>query len=118
MVQQSCQGQTTKSENPLEGVKGFQPTETNDNAEARRDFWNEKIGMWTRIEVYRFLGKDSRSSLYSEKFPVGYMWFWRTLTKNQATTRPENLWPEVRPKRESRSEEREARKDKRETKAR
>ena len=65
-----------------------------------RKFVDDFIGMWTRIEVYRFLGNDLRSSLYSEKFLVGYMCFWRRLTKNQATTRPENLWPAVLPKRE------------------
>ena len=30
-----------------------------------------------------------------EKPPKGFMWFGRRLTQNQATARPENLWPEV-----------------------
>ena len=30
-----------------------------------------------------------------EKPPKGYMWSWRRLTKIQATTRPDHVWPEV-----------------------
>ena len=33
-----------------------------------------------------------------EKSPEGQMWFGKRLRKLQATTRPENLWPEVRSK--------------------
>ena len=54
------------------------------------------IGMWPRIEVYQILGKDSQSSLFlKEKPPEGFTWSGWRLTKNQATTRLENLWPEV-----------------------
>ena len=31
----------------------------------------------------------------SEKPPEGYMWFGRRLTKRQATSRPDHLWPEL-----------------------
>ena len=55
------------------------------------------VGMWTRIEVYQILGQDSRKfTLLKEKNPPkGYTWSGKRLTKNQATTRPENLWPDV-----------------------
>ena len=34
-------------------------------------------------------------TLLKENTPKGYMWFGERLTKNQATTRPENVWLEV-----------------------
>ena len=53
-----------------------------------------------------------------KKPPKGYVWFGRRLTKNQATTRHDYLWPEVwSKKKKSLSEERKARVGKREAKA-
>ena len=37
----------------------------------------------------------TKFTLLKEKPPKGYMWSGRRLTKIQATTRPENVWPEV-----------------------
>ena len=50
--------------------------------------------MW--IEVCQILGKVSQSSLYlKEKPPKGCLWSLVRLTKIQATTRPDYLWPEI-----------------------
>ena len=43
---------------------------------------------------------DSRTgftqfTLFDDKPPDGYMWFGGRLTKRQATSRPDHLWPEV-----------------------
>ena len=34
-------------------------------------------------------------TLLSEKLPDGYMWSGERLTKRQATSRPDHLWPEI-----------------------
>ena len=159
----NCQEETTNSENPLQGVnnlwgvkiseenfkanwKGFQPTETKDDAEARRDIWsiqgdvmyrhhneprvqlyvpkrrnipysieihwcNKVYSHWSgrharkRVDDKRNVDLDrslsdswkefTKFTLLKEKTPKGYMWSGERLTKIQATTRPENLWPEV-----------------------
>ena len=47
-------------------------------------------------EVYSDSWKGfTKFTLLKEKPPKGYMWSGRRLTKNQATTRPENVWLEV-----------------------
>ena len=55
--------------------------------------------MSIRTEACQISGKVSRSSLYWKiKPPKGYMWSGWTLTKIQATTRPDHVWPEVQSK--------------------
>ena len=51
------------------------------------------IATSTRIEVCQIQGQDSRSSPLPH--PKGCMWSGRRLTKIQATTRPDYLWPEI-----------------------
>ena len=54
------------------------------------------IGMSTRIDVCQILGKDSRSSLYWKKnLQRDICGPGERLTKNQATTGPDHVWPEV-----------------------
>ena len=43
----------------------------------------------------RFLERFTKFKLLKEKPPKGYMWSGRRLTKIQATTRPDHIWPEV-----------------------
>ena len=54
------------------------------------------IGMLTWIEVYQIHGKwFTNFTLLKEKPPDGYKLSGRSLTKIQATTRPDHAWPEV-----------------------
>ena len=46
-------------------------------------------------EICHILGQVLLSLLLSEKPPDGYMWSGERLTKRQATSRPDHLWPEL-----------------------
>ena len=53
------------------------------------DYWNidgsrDLSGSWTGFTQF---------TLSSEKPPEGYMCSWERLTKRQATSRPDHLWP-------------------------
>ena len=55
------------------------------------DYWNidgsrDLSGSWTGFTQF---------TLSKEKPPEGYMWSWERLTKRQATSRPDHLWPEL-----------------------
>ena len=53
-------------------------------------------GMSIRTEVCQIIGKDSRCHIIERKnLQMDFLWSGGRLTKIQATTRPENLWPEV-----------------------
>ena len=54
------------------------------------DYWNidgsrDLSDSWTVFTQF---------TLLNEKPPDGYMWFGERLTKRQATSRPDHLWPE------------------------
>ena len=79
---------------PLKYIDVTRGTHTNlDVLQEKRsdDHWNVDANRsvsesWTGFRKFTFL---------KEKPPKGYMWSGERLTKIQATTRPENLWPEV-----------------------
>ena len=55
------------------------------------DYWNidgsrDLSDSWTGFTQF---------TLLEEKHPVGYMWSGERLTKRQATSRPDHLWPEL-----------------------
>ena len=54
---------------------------------------------WTsiRTEIYQMRGQDSHGSptILNVKPPDGYTWSGERLTKRQATSRPDHLWPEI-----------------------
>ena len=55
------------------------------------DYWNidgsrDLSDSWTGFTQF---------TLLSEKSPDGYMWSGWRLTKRQATSRPDHLWPEL-----------------------
>ena len=53
-------------------------------------------GMSTRTDICQIGGKDSRNlTLLKEMLPKGKMLSGKRLTKIQATTRPDHVWPEV-----------------------
>ena len=54
------------------------------------------IGISMDQEIRLILGTGfTQSTLLSEKPLDGYMWSGRRLTKRQATSRPDHLWPEL-----------------------
>ena len=79
---------------PLKYVDVSRTTQTNLDVmrESRiDDFWNidgsrDLSGSWTGF---------SQFTLLSENPPVGFMWSGERLTKRQATSRPDHLWPEL-----------------------
>ena len=79
---------------PLKYIDVIRATQTNlDVLQEKRkdDYWN--------VDVNRRLSDSwtgfTKFTLLIENTPKGYMWFGERLTKNQATTRPENVWLEV-----------------------
>ena len=128
--------------------EGPQPTEAKDDAEARKDFWciqgdfinrhlNDPRDTYTNLDVLQETRTDgywtvdanwslpaswkgfTKFTLLNEKPPKGHMWSGRRLAKFQATTIPENVWPEViNPNWKSHSTEREARMGNREAQTR
>ena len=79
---------------PLKYVVVIRTTHTNlDVLEERRidDCWN--------VDADRSLSDSwagfTKFSLRSENLPKGCMWSWERLTKIQATTRPDYVWPET-----------------------
>ena len=58
-----------------------------------------RIDDYRNIDGSRDLSDSSTSftqfTLLSEKLPEGYMWSGERLTKRQATSRPDQLWPEL-----------------------
>ena len=53
------------------------------------------VGISMDQEIYPILGQVSPSSLLSKKLPEGNVWSGERLTKRQATSRPDHLWPEL-----------------------
>ena len=55
------------------------------------DYWN--------IDGSRYLSDSwtgfTQFTLLEEKLADGYMWSWGRLTKRQATSRPDHVWPEL-----------------------
>ena len=98
-----------------------QPTESKDDADARRDFWSTQSDFTYRhhneprvqlhvpkeetfpvplnVDANRSLSDSwkgfTKFALLKENHPKGYVWSGRRLTKNQATARPENMCPEL-----------------------
>ena len=79
---------------PLKYIDVSRTTQTNlDVMQERRidDYWNidgsrDLSDSWTGFTQF---------TLLSEKPPEGYMWSGERLTKRQATSRPDYLWPEL-----------------------
>ena len=79
---------------PLKYIHVFRTTHTNlDVMQESRidDCWNidgsrDLSGSWTCFTQF---------TLFSEKPPEGYMWSRERLTKRQARSRPDHLWPEL-----------------------
>ena len=79
---------------PLKYIDVSRTTHTNlDVMQERRidDFWNidgsrDLSDSWTDFTQF---------TLLEEKPPDGYTWSGRRLTKRQATSRPDHLWPEL-----------------------
>ena len=53
------------------------------------------IGISMDQEICLILGQVSISLILSEKPPDGSLWSGERLTKRQATSRPDHLWPEL-----------------------
>ena len=53
------------------------------------------IGILMDQEICLILAQVSPSFIYHEKPPDGYMWSGERLTKRQATSRPDHLWPQL-----------------------
>ena len=53
------------------------------------------IGISMGQEICQILGQVSLSFTRCEKPPEGYKWSGERLTKRQATSRPDHLWPEL-----------------------
>ena len=79
---------------PLKYIDVSRTTRTNvDVMQGRRtdDYWNidgsrDLSDSWTGFTQF---------TLLDEKPPDGYMWSGERLTKRQATSRPDHLWPEL-----------------------
>ena len=79
---------------PLKYIDVSRPTQTNlDVMQESRidDYWDidgprDLSNSWTGF---------TQVTLLSEKRPEGYMWSGVRLTKRQATSRPDHLWPEL-----------------------
>ena len=52
------------------------------------------IGISMDQEICLILGQVIQFTLLSEKPPEGFLWSGGRLTKQQATSRPDYLWPE------------------------
>ena len=81
---------------PLKYIDVSRTTQTNlDVMQESRidDYWN--------IDGSRDLSDSWRGftqfTLLEEKSPDGYMWARRRLTRKQLTSRPDHLWPELKP---------------------
>ena len=59
----------------------------------------KRIGDYWNVDGIRGLSDSwtgfTRFALLNETPPKGYMWSGRRLTKNQATSRPDNIWPDA-----------------------
>ena len=72
---------------------------------SRTTHTNLDVMQESRIDYYLNIDgsrdvSDSRTgfaqfTLSSEKLPDGFVWSWERLTKRQATSKPEHLWPEL-----------------------
>ena len=79
---------------PLKYIDVSRTTHTNlDVKQEKRidDYWNidgsrDKSDSWTGFTQF---------TLLNEKPPDGYMWSGERLTKRQATSRPDHMWPEL-----------------------
>ena len=79
---------------PLKYIDVSRTTHT--NFDVMQEAASMTIGISMNQETCLILGQVSLSSLHWKRKPAeGYLWSGWRLTKRQATSRPDHLWPEL-----------------------